>query len=1069
MARDVDLVFSLIGKDKTGPAFRAASRNADGTRGAFDKVGLSMSRLAKLAGGLALGAGLVAGTKALAGFAVQATAAASDLSEVKAANEQVFGAKAAGELSAWATSAATALGQTQTQALDAARTFGVFGQAAGLTDTALSGFSMELATLATDLASFSNTTPEEAVEALGAALRGESEPMRRYGVLLDDATLKARAAAMGIYDGSGALTQQQRVLAAHAEILAQTNLQQGDFARTSGGMANQLRVTTAVWGDVKAAAGAALVPLAEAILPAVNEELGNLLAGVQDNMPAIQAAIGEFGADVVERWPEVRAELGGMADAVKDQWPGIVETAGSLASALERVGGMAAAMWSAFQSLPPEVRDILALLAVAKTTGVLDVAFRATDLVKSLFASHVTVVGTTVTAPGAGGKLPGAVGVGTKVAVAGGAAGLVAGAIGASAVVDWSTEGLSGATSAANVYTSALVEAEAAAGDTATATRAIDAAAAGARDRGREFAASLVAGGQAAGAAGGVAGQLAGEVERLAAAGVLSSAEAQGLSAALAGIDPQATIGELTTSMHHVVQTSGVAAGSVHEVAWALLGVDVGPARAAAEGVGLIGPAAGLSADQLAFMSATIAALPATTPVDQLTAAITSAGQSAGLTEDQIAALTGTIWGVPATANLGALQTSITSAGQSAGLTDQQVRVMSSAVWAIPRGATVDQLREALRAAGERAGLTDAQIDGVTSAVHGVPGYKTATIATNAPDETSKVNALQAAINSLEGRTVRVGVSISGSASAGGGPAATSAYNGGAGGVDGWLGGEVDLMVGKLAPSLAGALAGIGWGPWRKPLASYVVSSEWMRGGAGVHYGIDLAAPMGTPIYAASAGQVGQAFYSNVGYGTMATIAHAGGTSTLYAHMSALDVSPGQGVLSGQRIGAVGSTGDSTGPHLHFETKIGGAAVEPRGFMAARGVFLAGGGMVPVNVSAGEYLVPASRARNAYPVLEAINAGVIVGPGGPESDSVAGLAPAGSYVVRAAAVRRNRGVLDRIAHGSQYLAGGGVVGGGNGYGYPGGRVELHISGRVLYGALSDYRRETGRAVLEFDG
>ena len=139
--------------------------------------------------------------------------------------------------------------------------------------------------------------------------------------------------------------------------------------------------------------------------------------------------------------------------------------------------------------------------------------------------------------------------------------------------------------------------------------------------------------------------------------------------------------------------------------------------------------------------------------------------------------------------------------------------------------------------------------------------------------------------------------------------------------------------------------------------------------------------------------------------------------------------------------------------------------------MAARGVFLAGGGMVPVNVSAGEYLVPQRQARNAYPVLEAINAGVVVGPGGPTSDSVAGLAPAGSYVVRAGAVRRNRGVLDRISHGSQYLAGGGMVGGvggSNGYGYPA-RVELHISGRVLHGALSDYRRETGRAVLEFDG
>lgn len=82
-----------------------------------------------------------------------------------------------------------------------------------------------------------------------------------------------------------------------------------------------------------------------------------------------------------------------------------------------------------------------------------------------------------------------------------------------------------------------------------------------------------------------------------------------------------------------------------------------------------------------------------------------------------------------------------------------------------------------------------------------------------------------------------------------------------------------------------------------------------------------------------------------------------------------------------------------------------------------------------------------------------------------------GLAEPGSYVVNAAAVRRNGGLLDRLRAGSQYLAGGGVVGGGGAVFGPGvpQTVELHISGRVLYGALSDYRRESGRAVLEFTG
>ena len=102
-----------------------------------------------------------------------------------------------GQVQKFARNAATALGQSQQGALDAAATFGVFGKSAGLAGRDNAKFSTELTTLAADMASFSNTTPEQAVEALGSALRGESEPIRQYGVLLDDATLKARAMKLG--------------------------------------------------------------------------------------------------------------------------------------------------------------------------------------------------------------------------------------------------------------------------------------------------------------------------------------------------------------------------------------------------------------------------------------------------------------------------------------------------------------------------------------------------------------------------------------------------------------------------------------------------------------------------------------------------------------------------------------------------------------------------------------------------------------------------------------------------------------------------------------------------------
>jgi hypothetical protein len=106
------------------------------------------------------------------------------------------------------------------------------------------------------MASFNNSSPQEAIEAIGAGLRGEAEPLRRFGVLLDDATLKARALEEGIWDGEGALTGQERALAASAEIMAQTTDQQGDFARTSGGLANQTKILQAQFANLQNEIGA---------------------------------------------------------------------------------------------------------------------------------------------------------------------------------------------------------------------------------------------------------------------------------------------------------------------------------------------------------------------------------------------------------------------------------------------------------------------------------------------------------------------------------------------------------------------------------------------------------------------------------------------------------------------------------------------------------------------------------------------------------------------------------------------------------------------------------------------
>ena len=102
--------------------------------------------------------------------------------------------------------------------------------------------------------------------------------------------------------------------------------------------------------------------------------------------------------------------------------------------------------------------------------------------------------------------------------------------------------------------------------------------------------------------------------------------------------------------------------------------------------------------------------------------------------------------------------------------------------------------------------------------------------------------------------------------------------------------------------------------------------------GAG-HMGVDLATVEGGPIYAADSGTVVYSGPIGGGYGIMVMIDHGTGYSTLYAHLSGVAVGCGQGVSQGQLIGYGGSTGNSTGPHLHFEVRYGGGYVNPWQFL----------------------------------------------------------------------------------------------------------------------------------------
>lgn len=125
--------------------------------------------------------------------------------------------------------------------------------------------------------------------------------------------------------------------------------------------------------------------------------------------------------------------------------------------------------------------------------------------------------------------------------------------------------------------------------------------------------------------------------------------------------------------------------------------------------------------------------------------------------------------------------------------------------------------------------------------------------------------------------------------------------------------------------------------------SAYGVRYDPFNGGAAMHAGTDMAGAMGEPIYAAASGRVLQAGRSG-GYGNLVELSHGKGIDTRYGHLSAILVKPGETVTQGQLIGRMGSTGRSTGTHLHYEVRIDGHAVNPRPFLEASSYVLAAQG-----------------------------------------------------------------------------------------------------------------------------
>ena len=251
-----------------------------GLKSADDNVNTLQTKIVDFSkkAALAFGAVVTAAAYMAVRVANEGMQMAADLAETTSKTNEVF-KNNADEIIKWSKTAGRSFGLTQQSALDSAATFALYAKSAGLSSDETVKFSKRMVALSADLASFYNTGVEEAAYAIGAAFRGESEPLRKYNILLDEGTKKAAFMRSEFKNTATETMATGKILGAYTSILEQSTVAQGDFARTSDGLANQQRILNAELGVTKVAFGEMFLPAAKSVTTWVND---NMLPAIQD-------------------------------------------------------------------------------------------------------------------------------------------------------------------------------------------------------------------------------------------------------------------------------------------------------------------------------------------------------------------------------------------------------------------------------------------------------------------------------------------------------------------------------------------------------------------------------------------------------------------------------------------------------------------------------------------------------------------------------------------------------------------------------------------------------------------
>ena len=271
------------------------------------KTGLAS--LGKSLKGFAVAAGLAFGVAAVTKFAKSCIDLASDLNEVQNVVDVTFGTSAQ-KINNFAKTAATSFGLSELSAKKYTGTMGAMLKSMGFAQGAAADMSIEMASLAGDMASFYNLSTDEAFEKIRSGISGETEPLKQLGVNLSEANLQAYALAQGITQGYSSMSEQNKALIRYNYLLDATSDAQGDFSRTSGSWANQVRVLQLQWDSLKATLGGPFIAALTPVLAFINRILGALQAAA--------AAFASFISLITGTQQTVATSAGAAAGALDD-------------------------------------------------------------------------------------------------------------------------------------------------------------------------------------------------------------------------------------------------------------------------------------------------------------------------------------------------------------------------------------------------------------------------------------------------------------------------------------------------------------------------------------------------------------------------------------------------------------------------------------------------------------------------------------------------------------------------------------------------------------------------------